>query len=270
MKKFLGIFCLFFLINSKTSFAALPFVTDDASISNPNQVMIEMFSEIWHLPQKGEDKSLNLSGNYLGFSYGVNNYFEVTAGGLAAYDFSDNAASFANPILQLKTVVFRPKPDEKEIPSVAFSMGYVNKNGSGQYFDKATNLYFLGIATSRFFDERLLVHVNAGPKASYDLETGRDFNRFQLGIAVDFAPMRKDFRVIAETYNGTPNSPRDSPGFFHSYQFGVRWLKSLDLAFHLLYGSQPAFAGYDETNSMTYRRSQWVQFGIRKSIDDIF
>ena len=156
------------------------------------------------------------------------------------------------------------------MPSIAMSGAYVNNNGKGQYYDHATNYYLLGIATSKFFDNNLIVHINYGPKASYDLSTGKSYERMQLGIAFDAALMRKDIRFTNEIFNGAPNSPRDSPGLFHSYQTGFRWIKSSDLAFHILYGNQPTFMGYDENNNMTYRRTSWVQVGIRKVIDDIF
>lgn len=268
IKKFSYIFCFALVINPITSFAALPFVTDDAAIADPNQLLIEAFSEIWHLPKKANNESSNLSGNYVGLGYGAAKNLEVTIGGLAGYDFGDHSASFMNPILQLKSVVFRS--EDKRIPSFAISGGYVHNSGSGQYYDPATNAYLMAIATSKFFDDDLIIHVNSGPKTSYDLATRQNLYRLQLGVAFDLALSRKDVRFIAESYNGTPNSPRDSPGFFHSYQAGFRWLKSGDLAFHVLYGSQPTFAGYDSDNSMTYRRTSWVQFGIRKAIGDVF
>lgn len=250
-----------------SSFAALPFVTDDAGTANKNQLLLEAFSEGWHLPQKGENKSANLSGNYLGLSYGISNNLELAIGGLAGYDFSDNSAALSNPIFQAKTVVF--EPSKKEIPTVALSFGYANRNGSGQYYDTANNSYALVIATSKFFDDRLVIHVNSGPKASFDLDTNKNLYRLQLGVAADFALLRDDVRGIVESFNGAPNSPRDSPGYFHSYQAGFRWLKSDITAFHILYGSQPTFAGYDG-NQMLHRRSNWVQIGIRKAFNGIF
>lgn len=140
----------------------------------------------------------------------------------------------------------------------------------GQYYDPTTNTYLMGIATSKFFNDGLIIHVNSGPKASYDLSTRKNLYRMHLGIALDFALVRKDLRFFTETYNGAPNSPRDSSGYFHSYQTGFKFLKSNHLSFHILYGNQPTFMGYDDNNNMTYRRTSWVQFGIRKVIDDIF
>lgn len=251
-----------------TSFAAIPFVTDDAAIGSPNQLLIETFTENWRVPAKGGNASANLLGQYLGFSYGTTKNLEVTAGSLAAYDFSADSAAFMNPILQLKTLAFHSK--KPEVPSIAISAAYVNKSGSGQYYDPATNAYLMAIATSKFFDDGLIIHVNSGPKASYDLPTRKNLYRLHLGIALDFALLRQDLRFFTESYNGSPNSPRDSSGYFHSYQTGFKFLQSDKLSFHILYGNQPTFMGYDDNNVMTYKRTSWVQFGVRRIIDDIF
>ena len=267
-KNFCRIFCLCLVMNSGATFAALPFVTDDAAIADVNQLLIEAFSEIWHLPKKGDNQAARINGNYLGLGFGAAKNLEVTVGGIVGYDFNQHSTTFMNPIIQLKSMVYQSK--NKAIPSFAISGGYVNNSGSGQYRDPATSAYLIVIATSKFFDEDLVIHINSGPKASYDLTTRKNLYRLQLGIAFDAALTRKDLRLIAESYNGTPNSPRDSSEFFHSYQAGLRFIKSNNLAFHVLYGSQPTFAVYDQNNNLTYRRTDWIQFGIRKAIDDIF
>jgi hypothetical protein len=271
--KFLTNFCtfLFLLFAPFSLHAALPFVTDDAGIADPNQLLIESFSEVWNLPRKGNNSAATLSGNYVGLSYGTNKNLEIAVGGLAAYDFSANSGSFMNPILQLKTVAFKPQKTSA-LPQIALSAGYVNKNGQGQYFDPASNTYLLAIATKKFFDEWLIMHVNIGSKASFDLgKNHKRIYRNQLGVAADIGLLRKDFRLIVESFNGAPNSPRDSAGYFHSYQVGFRFLKSDTLAFHILYGNQPTFMGYEnDSNTLLYRRSNWIQIGIRKAINDIF
>ncbi len=259
---------IIFIITTNEALAALPFVTDDAGIANKNQLQIEAFSERWHLPKKGNSNAATLSGNYLGLSYGVGKNLEATVGSLVGYDFTAHSAAFMNPILQLKTIINEPKNQAK--PTIAMSFGYVNRNGSGQYYDTANNFYLLGIATSRFFNKKLVIHVNAGPKASFDTGNGRNVYRLQLGIAADMALLRDDLRFIVESFNGAPNSPRDSSGYFHSYQVGFRWLKSDSLAFHILYGTQPTFMGYDAYQNLTFRNSNWVQIGVRKSIENLF
>lgn len=256
------------MLNSSTALAALPFVTDDAPIANRNQLAIEYFAERWNLPAKGDQPADIMLGQYLGLSYGLTNNLEATIGGLVAHDYGQDSTSYMNPIFQLKTTISRST--EHGVPSFSVSMGYVDQHGRGQYFDPATNAYLMGIATTRFFDDGLLIHVNAGPKASYNLPTNRDYYRMQLGVGADMQFFRKDVRLLFESYNGTPNSPRDSPGFFHSYQVGVKWLESDSLSFDILYGNQPTFMGYDESFKMLHRRTSWVQFGIRKVIDDVF
>ena len=270
MKKFFPyIFCFALLLNQSLSFAALPFVTDDAAIANPNQLLIEAFTETWKLPQKGDSEKTRMYGQYLGFSYGAAQNLEVTIGGLAGYDSKLKSAAYMNPVLQMKTIALRPNLKNPAIPSIAFSTAYVNNSGRGQYYDPARNYYLMGIATSKFFDDDLIIHVNYGPKASYDIDGHKSYKRMHLGVALDTAFFRKDVRLFAESFNGAPNSPRDSPGLFHSYQTGFKFIAPNAWGFHILYGNQPTFNGYDENNAMSYRRTSWIQFGVRKAIDNL-
>ncbi|MBU6141260.1 MAG: hypothetical protein KGP29_06910 [Proteobacteria bacterium] len=260
---------LSFLFSAGSSLAALPFVTDDAAIADLNQASIEGFAEYWHLPEKHEQELGNLAGGYLGVSYGAVKNLELTLGGLVGYNFHNSNVALANPIFQAKTMVFAPK--NLAIPSVALEAGYVDKRGRDQYFDSATNTYALAVATSKFLEGDFIIHVNSGVKSSHNIDQQSNVSRMHLGVAVDAALISSDFRFIAESYNGTPNSPRDSPGFFHSYQVGFRFIKSSNLSFHILTGSQPTFVGYsDLNNDMLYRRTRWVQVGVRKVIDDLF
>ncbi len=269
-KKFSYIFFCFLLFIPIHTFAALPFVTDDAGIANPNQLLIEAFTETWKLPQKGSSEKTRMYGQYLGLSYGVTKNLEMAVGGLVGYDSKLKSASYMNPVFQMKTVALRPNLKNPAIPSIALSAGYVNNNGRGQYYDPATNYYLMGIATSRFFNDDLIMHVNFGPKASVNIAGNhKSYTRMQLGVAIDAALFRKDVRLFVEGFNGAPNSPRDSPGFFHSYQAGFKFIAPNAWGFHILYGNQPTFKGYEGDN-MTYRRTSWVQFGVRKAIDDLF
>lgn len=259
---------LLFFIPLKPSFAALPFVTDDASIADLGQVSIESFVENWRLPKRYDEDSANLIGTYFGGSVGVTKNLELTAGGLLGHNLTTDKLNVANPIFQAKSMVFR-SDNESKIPSIAASIGYADRHGRDQYFDQANNVFALGIATSRFFDGDLVIHINSGFKGSYNIDQQRNFSRLHLGIASDTA-ITKKVRFIAESYNGAPNSPRDSDGYFKSYQVGFRFVKSSSTSFHILYGSQPTFLGYDENNRMLYRHSNWVQIGVRKVIDDLF
>lgn len=229
---------------------------------------LEAYSEYWHVPQKQNQELGNLAGGYLGSSYGVTKNLELTLGGLVGYNFHNSNVALSNPIFQAKTMVFKSR--NLAIPSIALEAGYVDKHGRDQYFDSATNTYALGVATSKFLDGDLVVHVNSGVKSSHNIDQKSNFTRLHLGVAFDVALTSDQVRFIAESYNGTPNSPRDSPGFFRSYQVGFRFIKSPNLSFHILTGSQPTFAGYDTNNEMFYRRTQWLQIGMRKIIDDLF
>lgn len=269
-KKLFGVFCFVFLANPIASFAALPFVTDDAAIANPNQLLIEAFTETWKLPQKGDSEKTRMYGQYLGFSYGVAKNLEMTIGGLAGYDTKLKSAAYMNPVVQMKTIALSPNLKNPAIPSIAISTAYVNNNGRGQYYDKATNYYLMGIATSKFFDDGLIMHVNYGPKASVNIPGHNSYTRMHLGVAADAAFFSKDVRLFVEGFNGAPNSPRDSPGLFHSYQAGFKFIAPNAWGFHILYGNQPTFNGYDESAGMTHRRTSWIQFGVRKAINDLF
>lgn len=259
-------FTIFFNVNS---FAALPFVTDDSFIQKPNELTLETFIEKWNEPQKARahKQKTTLYSYYLSGSYGLNKHLELTLAGNIGYDMKNNSASFTNPILQLKTKIFESK--NKAIPALAVDFGYVNKNGKGEYFDQANNYYAIAAATSRLFDDDLIVHFNLGKKASYSIPHDHLY-RTHLGVALDFA-INKNWRAVAESYNGAPNSPRDSPNYFQSYQAGIRWLKSDHLIFYSIVGTQPTFAGYEENSSQKlYRQTTWFQIGSRIIFDDVF
>ncbi len=262
MRIFLILFTIFFAQNS---FAALPFVTDDAGIASPKQLILETFVERWSLPAKAEaDKGASrLYGPYLSFSYGLSRRLEFSFANMVSYNVIDKSTSFMNPIFQLKTKIFESK--NPATPMIAIDWGYVNKNGSGEYFDPATNFYAIAALTSRFLDDNLMVHVNVGKKASYDI-LANHLIRTHLGVAFDMAVFHKDIRLVLESYNGAPNSPRDSPTYFRSRQIGAKWLKSDAQSFYIIYGEQPTFTEYDSTGHSLYRNTNWVQVGMRLAL----
>ena len=83
-----------------------------------------------------------------------------------------------------------------------------------------------------------------------------------LGVGFDVALLEK-IRLVVESYNGAPNSPRDSPEYFHSYQAGLKWVKSDKMSFYTIYGAQPTFVDYNADGKMVYRNTSWVQVGAR-------
>jgi hypothetical protein len=270
MKKYLLFLLLLSNLLSNAAKAALPFVTDDAGIAKPNQLVVESFIERWTLPASTQANrgASRLYGPYLSFSYGLNKHLEFSAASMASYNVIDHSTSFLNPILQLKTKIF--ESENKAIPAFSIDWGYVNKNGSGEYFDPATNYYAIGTTTSHLFDDNLIIHANFGKKASYDIEPGGHVIRTHLGVALDMAMLRKDFRLIVESFNGAPNSPRDSPSYFRSHQVGLRWIKAEDKVFYVVYGEQPTFTDYGDNGQKIYSSTNWVQVGMRLTFDDVF
>lgn len=255
---------VFLFLLYRVADAAIPFVTDDSFIQNKGQLAIETFSELWFIPQKNEANGATLIGQYLSGSYGVNEYLEITAGGLAGYDFQSRTPSYMNIILQAKTPIVDSK-QYRYIPGIALSFGYVTKSGKGQYYDPATNLYIISAMTKHLFEETLIAHVNIGMKASYEIPIpSGNIIRPHIGIGLDFAPFGSKLRLILESFNGAPNSPRDSSGYFKSVQFGIRMVSSEVLSFHVLYGTQPTFVGYTGNEyASVYRQTQWLQIGTR-------
>ena len=261
------IFLLLILSLNSVANAALPFVTDDSNTQDPNQLAIETFAEKWDLPKKTENnkESTTLYGYFLSGSYGLSKNLELTMAANIGYDTKEEKTSFMNPILQLKTKIFEHQ--NPEIPAIAIDFGYANKNGSGEYFDPANNYYAIGTATSHLFNDKLVIHLNLGQKASFDIPNGHIY-RTHLGIAFDVALINK-FRLVIESYNGAPNSPRDSPNFFHSYQAGIKWVKSDQLSIYTIYGSQPTYAGNNSNGTMLFRNTSWIQCGARIVFDTL-
>lgn len=256
-------FALFLiLLLPQNALAALPFVTDDAGISQEKLLTIEEYNEYWHLPSKDNSQANTLFGQYLGLAYGAAKNLEISTSALISYDFSAHSMALSNPSVQFKRMAYVSA--DGSTPDFAMSAGYVNKNGMGQYYDPANNFYVLGIASKKFLNGDVLIHLNTGAKASFDISGHDNVYRPQLGIGFDIKLM-KNVRILAESYNGAPNSPRDSPGYFHSYQCGFRFIRSETFSLNIMYGTQPTFLGYDGTRS-TYRQSEWVQFGMRKVV----
>ena len=179
---------------------------------------------------------------------------------MGGYQTQDVSASFMNPLLQLKAKVFEGK---NFVPSVAIDFGYIYKSGIGEYFDPATNYY--AIAASTISLQRLQIHANLGVKSSQDASYG-NITRPYVGIAFDFSPFKNEkIRLIFERYNGAPNSPRDSSGYFQSYQIGAKFVQSSAISYHILYGQQPTFEGYFN-EKMEYFTTTWLQIGLRCAI----
>ena len=169
MRTCLLYFCLAFFIfvfSNHNVKAALPFVTDDAFVQEPKQLALETFVERWNLSKKevAEKNATTVYGYFLSGSYGLAKNLELTMAGNIGYDAKKDSTSFMNPILQLKTKIFEHK--NPSIPSIAFDLGYANKNGKGEYFDTATNYYGIAAATSRFLNDKIIVHLNFGKKAT--------------------------------------------------------------------------------------------------------
>ncbi len=246
--------CAIALFVCSTSKAALPFVTDDAFIQKPKQLAIETFTEVWSVPDA------KIYGQYISLSYGFSNRLELTAGSMGGVQSSDKSLSLMNPLLQLKAKIF---DGGTILPSLAIDFGYINKNGVGGYYDAATNYY--AIAASTISIKSLQIHTNLGVKSSFDIPSG-NMTRPHIGIAFDYPPFENEkLHLIFESYNGAPNSPRDSDGLFKSYQLGVKIIKSQNVSYHALYGSQPTFEKY-EGKIAQYAITSWVQVGVRKAL----
>ncbi len=260
-------FILFLLVFCYHAKAALPFVTDDAAIQNKGQFAIETFTEGWYIPPHPitGGSSSSLYGQYISGSYGISKHFEATVGGMIGYDLMQHSNTYSNLIFQVKAKILEIN-HASNIPGIAIDFGYVTKSGKGEYYDNAENFYVIGAATKYFFNGYLITHLNIGAKASYRLNIpDGNIIRPHVGIGFDVAPfVNKNIRMIVESYNGAPNSPRDSNGYFHSYQIGMKFIQNKTLSFHVLYGTQPTFAGYNSSYNPVYRQTQWIQFGIRK------
>lgn len=241
----------FLFLFSTFTWAIRPFVTDDGRIIDKGQIT----SEIWLELEKSTEHSL-LSEHAL-ISSSFTDWLETTVIG-NLYTDSKGKADFGNTIFQAKTLFKKANPNGT--PGSALSFGHTFKHGSGKEHIDASSTYFLGIFTSRFFSDHLLVHLNGGLTSTHDERVRNKVGPFG-GVAIDKSLWSYDWRFALEIYSGDPYDPYRSP---IAVQAGFRYLFDDYFNLDAIVGGQRR---YDEYFNPTGENERWVQIGIRLTGD---
>jgi hypothetical protein len=221
------IFALALALAGAAAWAARPFVTDDARLTNAGSCQLETWlraypdsTEFWALP------ACNPTGN-----------LELTLGGGQAR--LEGGVNTEDYVFQLKTL-FRPLQTNGW--GWGLAVGTVQHPGIHPGPNQLGNTYAYVPLSRSFVDDRAIVHINLGWLRQRD--SGRESTTWGLGG--EFYPVSPRLAVIAETFGDDRNKPW--------WQTGLRWsLVPNLLQIDATIGEQAGGA----------RAGQWLSFGLR-------
>lgn len=216
------------LLASLPSWAARPFVTDDARLTTAGSCQVESWAryyersrEVWALP------ACNPAGN-----------LEFTIGGGQATDFDAGMAT-SDQVLQIKTLL---RPLKSNDWGLGLALGRVLHPEIHPGPNQLGNTYAYVPMSFSVADDRAVVHVNVGWLR--DQATDRDMMTWGLGA--EAYPWSPRLALIAETFGNDKEAPW--------WQAGARWsLMPNVLQVDLTHGEQ--VRGRSE--------SRWVSVGLR-------
>lgn len=207
--------------------AARPLVTDDARLTNAHSCQLESWmrsyqggQELWALP------ACNLGEN-----------FEITLGG-GTYRNRDDHYQTEDWVGQFKTLF---KPLEPNGWGVGFAVGRVMHPDIQPGPNQLGNTYFYVPASFSWYDDAMIVHVNAGMLR--DRQQAR--NKLNMGLGAEFQ-LGGPFKGVAEVFGDHTQSP--------FYQVGLR------------YSLVPDVFQVDGTLGQQVdgnRQTQWLSIGLR-------
>lgn len=215
------------------AWAARPFVTDDARLTNAGSCQLESWARIY--PDSRETWALpacNPTGN-LEFTFG---------GGVAK---SDGEQATNDYIFQLKTL-FRPL--ESNDWGWGVGVGTVRHPSINPGPNQFGNTYAYIPVSASLFDDKVIIHTNFG----WLRERSSERDSFTWGIGAEFR-VGSQLLAIAETFGDNNNQP-----YWH---LGAR------------YSIIPERVQIDATFGQQFdgpRSGRWVSFGIRLTPDRLF
>lgn len=216
-----------------TSYAARPFVTDDARLTTAGSCQLESWSrvyrdsvELWALP------ACNPFGN-----------LEITAGiGVAK---SDRQSGTSDQVYQLKTL-FRPLVANDW--GIGLAVGTVRHPAVNPGPNQFGNTYAYIPFSMSFADNRLVLHVNVG--LLRDRRSERNSTTWGVGAEIKLA---ERWLGIVETFGDNHEKPL--------WQFGARYSIVPDRV------QIDATLGHQFSGEVAER---WFSFGLRLTPDQLF
>lgn len=255
-------FCGFFLatlFDAGSAGAVRPFVTDDARIVNKGQLETESFTGMTF--SKGGRPGYHL-GALQGFS--PTDWMEIIAGG-AGLEYHESRLSVDDLVLQPKFLLHR---SFGAIPSLSAAGGWLFPvSGNRQQWNSyamahASWFLFTPDESEDPYDNGLAIHVNLGVKSQYDAGQGRYSGKPYWAIGFEAITWTRELRVLGELFNGDPFVFEEK---FPAFQTGLRWYKTPDLQFDLVWKAARDVSDEISAEAGTHAR-QWnhtIQIGVR-------
>lgn len=227
------VFCLLCALFSSPSWAARPFVTDDARLTSASSCQLETWTriyadstELWALP------ACNPTGN-----------FEITLGAGTAK--TDGGATTHDYVLQFKTLF---KPLETNGYGVGFGIGTVNHPDIKPGPNQLGNTYAYVPISISFNNDQTVMHGNLGWLR--DRASGKNNMTYGVGGEFRVAPQ---FTAITELFGDNRSAPFMQVGLRYAV---IPELFQIDTTF-----------GQQITSGSG---SQWLSVGIRLTPDHLF
>lgn len=220
---------------AQPTWAARPFVTDDARLTTAGSCQLESwtriyrdYTEYWALP------ACNPTGN-----------LEFTAGGGVTKYNSPSPYGGGNYVFQLKTLY---KELETNSYGIGLAAGTLSHPSSTPGSNDLGNYYAYIPYSVSFADDTLITHVNMGYTFDKASKNGRTLYGF--GAEVNIMPR---LMIIAETFGDTGGNPY--------WQSGLRFSIIPNLF------QMDATLGQQFGNNISNR---WISFGLRFTPASIF
>jgi hypothetical protein len=213
--------------------AVRPFVTDDARIIYKDQLEVESWAEI-NL-ERGEKPGFGISSLQ---GYAPTDRLEIIAGGFGL-QYHDRKITVENLVFQPKYLILRSL--DSWIPSISAAAAVLAPlSGNRQQWNSYAILHaswflFTPQDSTDPYDNGLAIHVNAGTKSQYDAGLGGRYTSkpfWAVGFEVA-TPINRKLRVLGEIFNGDPFFFEDE---FPAFQTGLRWYKTEDVQFDIVFG----------------------------------
>jgi hypothetical protein len=242
------------------AFAVRPFVTDDARVVYPGQLETESWVDL------RVSRSVKPAwGIHSLQGASVSDRLEIIAG-WEGIEYQDRRIHLSNLVFQPKYLLYR---SFGAIPSVSVAAAVLAPiGGNRQLWNNYSIVHFSWFldtpeGSTDPYDNGLAIHLNVGMKSQYNAGPTRYSSKpyWAVGFEVK-TPVSRDLRFLGEIFNG---DPFDYDAEFPAFQTGLRWYKSPNVQWDVVYGGVRSPADvegrpWDHT----------FQIGLRVVFDDVF
>jgi hypothetical protein len=194
--------------------AVRPFITDDAAIAFPREILWET----WGIFDKYSGQHWTM------FAFGLHRNFELSLGGVYGYDKTQSGRygfSYSLPVIQGK-FLFREIEPNKLMPGIGFAAGTALPAGKGGFVPDPGAYGFFTFSQCFGKDENVYTHLNLG----YNYVRGADKYKFVpfWGLGVQLKAFR-GLHLVAEVISDDPYdpNPHDDKSALKSFTSGLAY-----------------------------------------------